>query len=283
MPEITKSCSQDKTWASAGAAGDISTFLDAWLHTDLLTGAEAAAFDHYYASYKRNFGPYIQHHYRNQTRELQQLLGERGPLRVLEVGCGCGTESLWMSLCGHSVKAIDVSEKLLRVARARKRLLEEATGREVDCDFELKSVLELEEGGYDLVWLEQAFHHLEPRAAVAEKISRLLQPGGHLLISESNAWNPLLQLMLYRLRGTRTIINHNGVMWGNERILTPGMLSRVFRPHGINPVSVRYFRMLPNRVWAERLARLTGIFDGADHWWLRPFYTHYNYVGCKQS
>jgi 2-polyprenyl-3-methyl-5-hydroxy-6-metoxy-1,4-benzoquinol methylase len=282
LPDNMESRAHDRILASATGGDDISAFLDIWLRTDLLTGEEAVAFDHYYASYKRNFGPYIRHHYRNQTRELQQYLDRQSPLRVLEVGCGCGTESLWMSLRGHSVKAIDVSEKLLRVAETRKRLLENATGREVDCDFELKSLLDLDESGYDLVWLEQAFHHLEPRETVVVKISRLLRPGGHLVISESNAWNPLLQLMLYRLRGGKTIINYHGVTWGNERVLTPGSLSRVFLPHGINPVSVRYFRMLPNRGWAERLTALTGIFDEVDHWWLRPLYTHYNYVGCKQ-
>lgn len=281
MPEISETLTHDKAMAAAAGAGDISAFLEAWLRTDVLTGEEAAAFDHYYASYKRNFGPYIRHHYRNQTRELQQYLDRQCPLRVMEVGCGCGTESLWMSLHGHSVKAIDVSDKLLRVAGTRKRLLEDAMGRELDCDFELKSVLDMDESGYDLVWLEQAFHHLEPREAVTEKISCLLRPGGHLVVSESNAWNPLLQLMLYRLRGTKTVIKHHGVTWGNERVLTPGMLGREFRSHGINPVSVRYFRMLPNRSWAERLTALTGVFDDTDHWWLQPLYTHYNYVGCK--
>lgn len=270
-------------WASVQAAGDIGAFLAAWLQADLLSGEEAAAFARYYASYRRSFGPYMRHHYRNQTRELQDCLQGRARLRILEVGCGCGTESLWMALHGHAVRALDVSEKLLRVARARKQLLENAAHDRLDCEFELQSVLDLRDGGFDLIWMEQAFHHLEPRPDIVAKLGSLLAPGGRLIISESNAWNPLLQLMLYRLRGTKTVIRYNGVTWGNERVLTPGSLRRLLQPQGIEMESMRYYRMLPNRRWAETLTGRAGIFDDSDHAWLRPLYTHYNFVGRKRA
>jgi 2-polyprenyl-3-methyl-5-hydroxy-6-metoxy-1,4-benzoquinol methylase len=269
--------------AAAVRGEDISAFLEVWLREDLLPGDEAEVFREYYRSYQRNFGPYVKHHYRNQTRELMAKLADEPAARVLEVGCGCGTESLWMAVRGCSVTAVDVSEAFLKVAATRKDVLEQALGRQLACEFHNKSVLNLDGGPYDLIWMEQAFHHLEPRAAIVKKISGLMRPGGRLVVSENNAWNPLQQLVLFRLRGTRTIITYNGVIWGNERILTAGRLRREFERCGIEQISLRYFRTLPNRRWADALTARTGFFDDADRWWMRPLYTHYNYVGRKRD
>jgi len=269
--------------AAAAAGGDISAFLEVWLREDLLPDEESAVFREYYRSYVRYFGPYLKHHYRNQTGELMALLSNAPAARVLEVGCGCGTESLWMAVRGHTVTAVDVSETMLKVAVARRGILEQVLGRELACDLQKKSVLDMDGGHYDLIWMEQAFHHLEPRAAIVEKIGSLLRPGGQLVICEANAWNPLTQLLMFKLRGTRTIITYNGVSWGNERILTATRLRREFERCGIEQISLRYFRTLPNRRWADTLTARTGFFDDADRWWMRPFYAHYNYVGRKRD
>jgi hypothetical protein len=47
--------------------------------------------------------------------------------------------------------------------------------------------------------------HLEPRADVVAKLARLVVPGGHVVFSEANGWNPLLQAFLFKLRGTKTM------------------------------------------------------------------------------
>ena len=280
MPASTES---HALLAAAAAGRDISAFLEVWLREDLLPDEEAAVFRDYYRSYRRNFGPYVKHHYRNQTRELMRQLEDEPAARVLEVGCGCGTESLWLAIRGFTVTAVDVSEAFLKVAAARKRILERDLGYPLACEFHNKSVLDLDGGPYDLIWMEQAFHHLEPRAAIVEKVSSLMRRGSRLVISECNAWNPLQQFVLFKLRGTRTIITSNGVMWGHERILTAYRLRREFERYGIEQVSLRYFRTLPNRRWADTLTARIGLFDDSDRWWMRPFYTHYNYVGRKRD
>ena len=74
-----------------------------------------------------------------------------------------------------------------------------------------------------------------------------------------DAWNPLIQLMLFKRRGLRTVVrktNADGqqILYGNERILPPIALERGFRRVGIEPVSTRYFRLLPNVPAASSLA-----------------------------
>ena len=261
----------------------ISDFLRLWLTGGYLDGAEQETFERYYASYIRHFGPYIQFHYGSQTRELLQTLAPCDKsTKVLEIGCGCGTESLWLALQGYTVKGVDLLDDLLQVARKRKSLLTQLVDRELRCKFVHRSLLDLENEQHDVIWMEQAFHHLEPRSEVLTKISALLRPGGKLVISDTNGWNPAIQLKLFRGRGFKTVIDMHGAPWGNERILSANALSRLLSRHGIRRVKLRHFRFFPNKRWADWLISRAGAFDDADHLMLRPLYTHYNYVGVRE-
>ena len=42
-----------------------------------------------------------------------------GPLRVLDAGCGQGTQAIALARLGHEVVGIDLSDALLETARAR--------------------------------------------------------------------------------------------------------------------------------------------------------------------
>gem|GEM_PF-3098919 len=61
---------------------------------------------------------------------------------MLEVGCGCGTESLYFGLNGINVTAVDNQDALLGVARERKEIIEKQLGRELPCEFINRSVLD---------------------------------------------------------------------------------------------------------------------------------------------
>jgi 2-polyprenyl-3-methyl-5-hydroxy-6-metoxy-1,4-benzoquinol methylase len=261
------------TVTDLSAAADPADFLADWFEGGRLPPAQQAVLDGYYAGYRRHFGPRLRHFYADQLREVTALA--RPGTRLLEVGCGCGTESLWLAQQGAAVTAIDVREDRLDVARAR------AAALGLDVSFARRNLLDLPTSApFDIVWMEQAFHHLEPRADVVRHIAALLKPGGHVAISEANGANPLLQAQLFARRGLKTIDTYDddGVPrpYGNERVLTAGALARLFADAGIECRSLRWFRLWPNRPWAEALA-------GIERWrWLpTALFTHYNYVGRK--
>ncbi|HLI00221.1 MAG TPA: class I SAM-dependent methyltransferase, partial [Acidimicrobiales bacterium] len=80
------------------------------------------------------------------------LSGRPAPLRVLDVGCGQGTQALRLARAGHVVVGLDVSAELLRRARrAQRREPSDVRQRLV---FEHGDLLALERrhhGCYDLV------------------------------------------------------------------------------------------------------------------------------------
>lgn len=267
--------------------GTISDFLLWWLENPVLSVPYNSVLSTYYGSYQRNFGPYLHHHYANQTREIVEFIraSSTGAPRVLEVGTGCGTEAIWFALQGARVVAIDVNAERLEVAQARQAIVERAIGRSLDLEFRLCSLFDLEEAGlFDFVWMEQSFHHVEPRADVYPVVSRLLVSGGRIVISEANGWNPLVQMSLLHRRGLRMVderITADGerILYGNERITVPSVLVRGFEGVSIVCESVRYFRVLPNFPFADRLLSLEKAIPG----FFTPVFSHFNYVGRKRS
>lgn len=261
----------------------ISDFLASWLEGTWLPSDEDRVLRRYYASYVRHFGPYMRRQYSEQTRELVERIDGLAAPRFLEVGCGCGTESLYVALLGARVLGIDINQDRLGVARARLAVLEREAGRPLDCAFQSRSLFDLEpRGDFDVIWMEQAFHHLEPRRKVLELLPRLLSPEGVVIISEPNAWNPLVQLDFFRKRGFRTVVEYEDAggqkhLYGNERILTPRRLIACLRSVGLEPASLRYFRIFPNWSVADSLSGIERVCPQI----LRVPFTHYNVVAGR--
>lgn len=268
-------------------APNIAEFLAVWLEEHLLPDEEQSTLNRYYAGYRAYFPNRMRFFYAAQTREVEALIRRMGRPRLLEVGCGCGTESLWFSLVGARVTALDVRSDRFATARARQAVLERAAGRKMDLEFVLDSVLSLRPAEpFDIVWMEQAFHHLEPREDVVRRLGSLIRPGGYLVISEANGLNPLLQLQLLRRRGLRTVstIKDAGgreIPYGNERVLSARSLVRLLGRNGFVRESVSHFRLFPNLPVFGRLSGFERAVAG--RLLARPMATHYNYVGRRSE
>ncbi len=261
----------------------ISDFLLKWFSELGMDAKNRATFERYYSGYLKKFPRRLQYFYSSQVKEVVEIIKQHKNPKLLDVGCGTGTESLWMAFNGAVVDAIDIKNERLNLARDRKVILEKDLGRDIHCEFKNTSVLDIEgEEVYDIIWLEQAYHHLEPREEVSKKIASLLKPGGYLVISESNGLNPLVQLQLFGRRGFKTIdyfFDENGVrhMYGNERILSARTLCNTFKRHGVISKEVNYYRLFPNMsvfdIFFGLEKRMPKIFTF--------FFSNYNYVGKK--
>lgn len=258
---------------------DISDWLSWSLKNDILSPASQKIFDKYYYSYKKSFPNYIKSHYLNQTQEAMVFVNPGA--KILEVGCGCGTEVLWFAQCGASVVGADLNVGRLNVTKERCMYIKKNI-MPINAEFTHQNIFELSpspEGDFDMIWMEQAFHHIEPREILPEKINSLLRPGGSITICEANAYNPLLQLLLFKERGFRTIKEYsdeagNKHVYGDERITTPSSISKLFSKVGLETTSVRYFRVLPNVRGVEYLSWIDKIMPQ----WMLPLFTHFNIV-----
>lgn len=101
-------------------------------------------------------------------------------LKVLEIGCGRG----WRCLEAAGRKAsrvvgIDPDEEALTYAQERLKHFPELTGV---VTYEVGTIHDLAEEGFDVVISENAFEHILDVPAVLASIRRLLRPGGRAYI-----------------------------------------------------------------------------------------------------
>ena len=94
--------------------------------------------------------------------------------RVLDYGCGIGTDLTWLRARGFLVEGLDASRRF--VAEARRRCPGVAVAR---AWFE---TVALPAAAYDGIWCQAALMHVPPEGMPAqlEKLRRALKPGGWL-------------------------------------------------------------------------------------------------------
>lgn len=98
--------------------------------------------------------------------------------RFLDLGCGFGWYSRWAREQGAiSVTGIDVSEKMLEVAKQR---AQDPAISYLKADLES---VDLPRGAYDVVFSSLTLHYVENYAPLVKKIYDSLAPGGTLVFS----------------------------------------------------------------------------------------------------
>lgn len=263
-------------------------FLTWWLNMGKVHGLD----DDYrelYSNYFLEPGklPYVWKHYEKQFEYLLEFSGSGK--EVLDVGCGLGTELMWLGLNGANVTGIEMHARSLDIANKRLRILKDL-GCNLNCKIEMKSLFDMPATEkYDVIFLRQAFHHIEPRLDAVKKLSELLKPSGKLIIEETNGWNPVLQAYFYKVRGLNTVAVKTNeetgekYLFGNERITTGGNITRLFKKYGVIGESY-YYRILPTSL--ANNYRLVAIVEFIEKKFpnnvlLRPSYLHYRWVGKK--
>ena len=110
---------------------------------------------------------------------LQKLVGSGTvfPGRALEVGCGTGTNSIWLARQGFSVLGVDIAMEAIDIANSKK------DGQSLSCEFAVMDFLRDEDfpQSYDFVFDRGCFHSFDEesdRKLFAAHVSRILSPDG---------------------------------------------------------------------------------------------------------
>ena len=109
--------------------------------------------------------------------------------KVLEIGCGIGTDTISFARHGAQVTAVDLTEKSLEVARQRAKVF----GLEDRIRFIQANAERLSESvpveKYDLVYSFGVIHHTPHPESVVEEIRKYTSPGSTVKIMVYNRWS----------------------------------------------------------------------------------------------
>jgi len=113
-------------------------------------------------------------------RQLQSAIGfERtSGLRVLEIGCGCGSEAERFAGAGAHYTAVDLTNAAVSITRERFQLAN-LQGSFVQGDAE---ILPFTDGSFDLVYSHGVLHHTPDTRRSIREVYRVLSPGGRAVI-----------------------------------------------------------------------------------------------------
>ncbi len=145
---------------------------------------------------KPQLARYVERPGRIYDKEFRfRLLGDLRGKRLLDLGCGDGSNAVLLAKRGAEVEGIDLSPKLVAVAEKRAEL--DGVGARARFQCAPVERVDFPEASFDVIWGDGILHHLiDVLDGTLERLVRWAKPGGLFLFSEPVTLSPLL----HRLR-----------------------------------------------------------------------------------
>ncbi|MDO6563168.1 class I SAM-dependent methyltransferase [Amphritea sp. 1_MG-2023] len=139
--------------------------------------------------------------YQNKLAETQAFLSE--DMHVLEFGCGTGTTALHHAAAVRKIDAIDISQKMIEIARGK------AAKAEINnVAFTLGTLKDFNAGAcsFDAVLGLNVIHLVANRTELIAEVARILKPGGVFVSSTGCLGNSSFRFLkfiapLFKLTG----------------------------------------------------------------------------------
>jgi malonyl-CoA O-methyltransferase len=138
---------------------------------------------------------------RNLTRDLDQAVTRRilaglESHSVVEIGCGTGKNTLWLSQIAERVQAIDASAAMLEKAKAKVN--------STNVTFTIGDITKpwiCDDASADLITCNLVLEHIQDLSFIFSEASRILVKGGFFFISELHPFR--------QYRGTKAKFQNN--------------------------------------------------------------------------
>jgi len=187
--------------------------------------------------------------------------------RIADLGCGSGAFTVLLRQRGFAPMGLDISPKLIALAREKFAGIEFLEGDAENLPFA--------DGSLDAILLSGLIHHFPDPRRLAAETYRVLKPGGRFVAFDPNRLNPFMWLY----RDTASPFYSPIGVTENERPIVAGQVARVFGNAGFR-VQSHYLGGLAYRYVASRRTRSllpiynfidTAVFNRAIMRPFRPF------------
>lgn len=202
---------------------------------------------------------FVEHHI-PRFAEFERWRGKR----VLEIGCGIGTDTINFARRGALVTAVDLTEKSLEVARQRARVFgldDRVTFLEANAE-KLSDYVPV--GPYDLIYSFGVIHHTPHPDRVLEEIRKYVTAGSTVKIMVYNRWSWKVLWILF--------VYGKGQFWKLNRLIAEYSEAQTGCP-----VTYSYSRAGGRRWLEEHGFRVTDVMVDHIFPYSIPEYVEYRY------
>ncbi len=140
--------------------------------------------------------------------EAADFAGARG-LRVLEIGCGLGTDGVRFAKAGADYTGVDLTDAAIELARKRFEL----SGLRGELRVSDAENLDFADESFDLVYSHGVLHHTPDIARAVSEIHRVLKPGGRAIVMlyHRDSYNYRVGICILRRAGARLLKSESGL------------------------------------------------------------------------
>ncbi len=130
-------------------------------------------------------------------------------LKVLEIGCGLGTDGAQFAEAGADYTGVDLTEAAVDLARKRFELFN-LPGKFQTADAEN---LDFANESFDLVYSHGVLHHTPETAKAIREIHRVLRPGGRAMVMlyHRDSYNYRVNISILRRAGANLLKSEPGI------------------------------------------------------------------------
>ena len=132
-----------------------------------------------------------------------------GGLKVLEIGCGMGTDGAQFARAGAEYTGIDLTEAAVDLARRRFAL----SGLPGEFRVSDAENLDFSDESFDLVYSHGVLHHTPDIDAAVREIHRVLKPGGRAMVMlyHRGSYNYRVGIRVLRRAGAGLLKSESGI------------------------------------------------------------------------
>jgi ubiquinone/menaquinone biosynthesis C-methylase UbiE len=140
--------------------------------------------------------------------EAANFAAARG-LRVLEIGCGLGTDGAQFALAGANYIGVDLTEASVELARKKF----ESSGLRGEFRVADAEKLDFADDSFDLVYSHGVLHHTPDTKQAVREIHRVLKPGGRAIVMlyHRGSYNYRIGIRVLRRAGANLLKSESGI------------------------------------------------------------------------
>ncbi|MFY9620854.1 MAG: class I SAM-dependent methyltransferase [Pyrinomonadaceae bacterium] len=130
-------------------------------------------------------------------------------LRVLEIGCGMGTDGAQFAKAGANYTGIDLTDAAVELARKRFQV----SGLKGEFRVADAERLDFPDASFDLVYSHGVLHHTPDIEAAVREIHRVLKPGGRAMVMlyHRGSYNYRVGIRILRRAGAGLLTSEAGI------------------------------------------------------------------------